>query len=110
MHRPSRKDAPMAIGPLQSLAGLSIDECYLVYTAIAQADHQHRRTAMYGDETPPPGHAPFRVVPLDCFADRLQNASEVVGGTESFLASLSRQACAYGVDVPAVLARHRSAA
>lgn len=100
----------MAIGPLQSLAGLSIDETYLVYVAIAEADHRHRRTAMYGQETPPPGHAPFRVVSPDCFADRLKRAASILGGEDSFLTKISRQACAYGVDVPAVLARHRSAA
>ncbi len=100
----------MAIGPLQNLIGLETDDLYLVYVAVARADHRHRISAMYGDAGPPPGHAPFRVVSRDCFTQRMQLAAQLHGGQASLLGRLSRQAAAYGVDIPAEIARQRQAA
>jgi len=100
----------MAIGPLQNLAGLTSDELYSVYVAIAQADHAHRLRALYGNESPPDGHAPLRMISASRFAGRWSLAGRMLGGEEQFLARLSRQAAAYGVDVAAEIARRRQAA
>lgn len=100
----------MAIGPLPELAGLSSDELYLVYAAIAKADHAHRLAAMYGGEGPPAGHAPLRILPPDCFAQRWADAAKIVDGRSIFAKRLARQACAYRVDVGATLSRTQRAA
>src|SRR6056297_676610 len=100
----------MPIGPTQSLVGLTIHELYSVYVAVTRADHRHRMTARYGTQGPPNGHATLRQLTPKHFEDLLTMARRLAGGEQEFLGGLSRQASAYGVDVPAEIAKQRRAA
>ncbi|TWT65507.1 hypothetical protein [Crateriforma conspicua] len=100
----------MAIGPLQNLNGLNCGDLYSVYAAIARADHGHRLIAMFGDEKPPRGHWPLRLLSVDAFTRRWDSADSVPGGRDAFARGLSRRAAVYGIDVNAVIARKRTAA
>ena len=99
----------MAIDSLQDLSNLTIAELYGVYLAIAKADHRWRSRAMYGEETPPPGHSEFRPLSQSHFAERFAAAANIVGGEATFRARLARQAAAYRVDVQDELMRRRAA-
>lgn len=80
----------------EPLAG-SLTDLYAVYFELAKRDHACRRAALYGEQTPPPGHTPFRPLPLEHFEARFRAASAIVGGEELFRRQLARQAQVYGV-------------
>jgi len=75
----------------------SIQDLYAVYVEIAKRDHACRRAALYGKQTPPPGHTPFRPIPFEHFETRFRAASAVAGGEGIFRRQLARQAQVYGV-------------
>jgi hypothetical protein len=75
----------------------SMTDLYAVYFEVAKRDHACRRAALYGEQTPPPGHTPFRPLPLEHFEARFRAASATVGGEEIFRKQLARQAQVYGV-------------
>ena len=95
----------MPINPVQDFSRLDSSELYVVYRAVARADHQWRARAMYGDTTPPTGHNVFRPLSREQFAARLSAARECAGGESLLRQRLSRQAAAYQVDVNEELAR-----
>ncbi len=99
--------------PIQSLRDLSefnLDELYAVYLGIANADHQWRMRAMYGDAEAATGHSEFRPLSLQQFQQRLDAAQAVTCGETKLRQRLSRQAAAYEVDVDSQLFRNRQAA
>ena len=95
----------MPFESLHDLSTLSSDELYMVYLAIARADHQWRVRALYGDTAPPAGHNEFRPLSRELFSERLATAKTMVGGESVLRQRLSRQAAAYGVNVEAELSR-----
>ena len=100
----------MPINPLHDLSGLDSNELYVIYLAIARADHQWRSSAMYNNATPPVGHSVFRPLTIQQFDDRLLAARSLAGGESMLRQRLSRQAAAYGVDVDYEISRIRQAA
>lgn len=93
----------MAFTGLQDLSGFNVEQMYDVYLAIAKADWKWRRTAVYGAAEPPPGHAMFRPLSFDVFAQRMASAASVVGGEKTLRSRLARQAAAYKVDAMKVV-------
>ncbi len=83
----------------------TVQELYAVYYEIAKRDHACRRAALYGKQSPPPGHTPFRPLSLDGFAARFQSAIAVSGGEDVFRRQLARQAQVYGVESMIVASR-----
>lgn len=75
----------------------SIHELYAVYLEVAKRDHACRRAALYGTQTPPPGHTPFRPLPFEDFESRFLTAATLPGGEDIFRRQLGRQAQVYGV-------------
>lgn len=100
----------MAIQSLYDLSELAEDELYAVYLAIAQADHRLRVASQYGTAPPPTGHWEFRPLAQDQFLARLESSRRLAGGELLFRQRLARQATVYGIDVPAVMMRLRTAA
>ena len=94
----------MAIEIQHDLSNLTVDELYVVYRAVAIADHQMRTEALYGDVKPPPGHYEHRPLPRADFGERFRAAERLVGGPANFRGRLARQAAAYRVDTVAVIA------
>jgi hypothetical protein len=86
----------------------SVADLYRVYFEIAKRDHAVRRAALYGKQTPPPGHTPFRPIPYEHFETRFMASASVPYGEVMFRKQLARQAAVYGVN-PAPLS-HRQAA
>jgi len=77
----------------------TLQDLYSVYFEVAKRDHACRRAALYGKQTPPPGHTPFRPIPFEHFETRFLAASAVAGGEDIFRRQLARQAQVYGVTV-----------
>lgn len=100
----------MAIQSLHDLSNLTVDELYAVYQAIARADHRMRTDALYGNVAPPPGHYEHRPLPRVHFAERFRMAERMLGGEGMFRGRLARQAAAYQIDVPTLIAGLRAAA
>ena len=86
------------IGSISPLAGTAHD-LYAVYLEIAKRDHKCRIGALYGKQTPPEGHTPFRPLPFEHFEARFRAVFDIPGGEEIFRKQLARQARVYGVDV-----------
>lgn len=86
------------IGSISPLVG-SVHDLYAVYLEIAKRDHTCRIAALYGTQTPPEGHTPFRPLPFEHFEARFRAVFDIPGGEEIFRRQLSRQARVYGVDV-----------
>ncbi len=99
----------MAFTGLQDLSGYSVKQLYDVYMAVAEADWKWRRTAVYGATEPPPGHAMFRPLSFDVFAQRIETAGTMEDGDASLRDRLARQAAAYRVDVVASARTARAA-
>lgn len=74
----------------------SLHDLYAVYHEIAKLDHACRREALYGKQTPPPGHTPFRPLPLEHFQARFEAAKQLPNGETTFRMQLARQAKVYG--------------
>ncbi len=87
-----------ATEPVAPLAG-SLHDLYAVYHEIARLDHACRREALYGKQTPPPGHTPFRPLPLEHFEARFEAAKQLPDGETMFRKQLARQAKVYGATV-----------
>jgi len=87
------KPANPSIEPLTG----SLADLYAIYVQIAKADHSVRRAALYGSQSPPPGHTPFRPLPLEHFEARFEAALQVVSGEDIFRRQLARLAQVYGV-------------
>ena len=92
------------IGLISPLAG-SAHDLYAVYFEIAKRDHACRIAALYGKQTPPEGHTPFRPLPFEHFEARFRAVFDIPGGEEIFRKQLARQARAYGVDVASEASR-----
>ncbi len=84
--------ATEAVAPLSG----SLTELYAVYHEVARLDHACRREALYGKQTPPPGHTPFRPLPLEHFEARFEAAKRLPDGERMFRQQLARQASVYG--------------
>lgn len=84
-----------ATDPVEPLAG-NLHDLYSVYHEIARLDHACRRQALYGNQTPPPGHTPFRPLPLEHFEARFEAAKQLPSGEVTFRKQLARQAKVYG--------------
>jgi hypothetical protein len=100
----------MAIDTLVDLSGLSVDELYAVYLAIARSDHQWRLRTLYGEQLPPRGHAEFRPLSEQQFQQRLEMARTILDGETLLRRRLARQAAAYNVDVQQAKTQLRRAA
>lgn len=100
----------MPIDTLHDLTDLSSTELYVVYLAIARADHRWRVRTLYGDAERPAGHTEFRPLSNEQFEARLEVAKTLTNGESMFRQRLSRQAAAYRVDVGDELYRLRPAA
>lgn len=83
----------------------TLQDLYAIYFEVAKRDHDCRRAALYGKQTPPPGHTPFRPIPFEHFETRFLAASAVVGGEDIFRRQLARQAQVYGVIVSSISTR-----
>ncbi len=92
---------------IEPLSG-SVEVLYAVYLEIARRDHRCRVQALYGSQTPPPGHTPFRPLPLGNFTERFSSA-QAGGGEQLFRKQLARWAKVYGVDCVEVVARRLAA-
>lgn len=101
----SKSPAP---SPLESLRG-STRVLYAVYLEIAARDHRCRLTALYGNELPPAGHAPFRPLRFDDFAERFESSRTIVGGEETFRRQLARWAKVHGIDCVEVISNRTAA-
>jgi hypothetical protein len=84
--------------PVAPLSG-SVHDLYSVYLEVARIDHQCRRAALYGVQSPPPGHTPFRPLSFQDFETRFNTATSVPQGEDIFRRQLARQADVYGVAV-----------
>ena len=100
----------MAIDTLVDLSGLSVDELYAVYLAIAQSDHQWRLRTLYGEQLPPRGHNEFRPLSEQQFQQRLDMARTIPEGESLLRQRLARQAAAYDVNVRQATTQLRGAA
>lgn len=87
---------PFAPTMVEALAG-SVHDLYRVYLEVAERDHACRIQALYGQQPPPPGHTPYRPLPLHHFEARLQSACAMPGGERLFRQQLARWAHVYGV-------------
>jgi hypothetical protein len=105
-----QRNAIVAFTGLQDLSDFGVEALYGVYLAIAEADWKWRRTAVYGAADPPPGHAMFRPLSFDVFAQRMQATAAITHGEQTLRRRLSRQAAAYRVDVGQVASAQASAA
>src|SRR5690606_10227045 len=93
---------------IEPLSG-SAKVLYAVYLEIAKRDHRLRVQALYGKQSPPPGHTPLRPLPLEHFVQRLQAAQASPHGEEAFRRQLARGAKVYGVDCISVGSRRLAA-
>jgi hypothetical protein len=91
---PQRIASQQKIEPLSG----SIEVLYQIYLAISAKDHRCRIQALYGKQTPPTGHTPYRPLPMDHFIDRFETAKSIPNGEMIFRKQLARLACVYGVD------------
>lgn len=82
---------PAQHDPIPPLLG-SVPELYKVYLEIAKRDHACRVRALYGSQTPPAGHSPFRPLPLKHFRERFDAAKALPGGEAAFRRLLARWA------------------
>ena len=87
----------------------SIKVLYAVYLEVAKRDHRLRVQALYGKQSPPPGHTPLRPLPLEHFVQRFQAAQASSGGEVAFRRQLARWAKVYGVDCISVVSRRMAA-
>jgi hypothetical protein len=94
--------------PCEPLSG-SVEVLYAVYLAIARHDHRCRVRALYGDQAPPPGHTPFRPLPMKHFQTRFEISCAAAGGERAFRMQLARWAKVYGVDCLDVVSRRMAA-
>jgi hypothetical protein len=88
---------------MEPLSG-SPDVLYRIYLEIAAKDHRCRIQALYGKQTPPSGHTPYRPLPMHHFVDRFESAKNLPNGEMIFRKQLARLARVYGVDCVAVVA------
>lgn len=84
--------------------GGSPEVLYRIYLEIAAKDHRCRIQALYGIETPPAGHTPYRPLPMQHFVDRFEVAKSMPNGELIFRKQLARLARVYGVDCVAAVA------
>lgn len=96
---PHRIASQQTIEPLSG----SPEDLYRIYLAIAAKDHRCRIQALYGKQTPPTGHTPYRPLPIHHFTDRFDSAQSVPNGETIFRRQLARLARVYGVDCAATV-------
>lgn len=93
---------------IQPLSG-SPEVLYRIYLEIAAQDHRCRIQALYGKQTPPNGHTPYRPVPMQHFIASFESAKTTSNGEVVFRKQLARLASVYGVDCVAVVTRRAAA-
>lgn len=76
---------------------------YRIYLEIAVKDHRCRLQALYGNQSPPTGHTPYRPLPLHHFAERFESAKSMPDGEIIFRKQLARLARIYRVDCVAAV-------
>jgi hypothetical protein len=87
---------------IEPLSGSS-EVLYRIYLEIAAKDHRCRIQALYGNQSPPSGHTPYRPLPIHHFVDRLESAKSMPNGEELFRKQLARLARVYSVDCVAAV-------
>lgn len=96
---------PSSIPPLSG----PVSTLYAIYHEIAARDHRCRLQALYGNESPPAGHTPFRPLPLAHFAARFEKAKLLPDGERQFRCQLARWAECHGIDCLAFVVSRRAA-
>lgn len=93
---------------IEPLSG-SPEVLYQIYLEIAAQDHHCRIQALYGQQSPPTGHTPYRPLPLHHFVSRFESAKGVPNGERIFRQQLARLARVYQVDCVAAVTRRAAA-
>ena len=92
----------MAFSHSLDVSSITPERLYDLYLDVAGRDHQFRIASQYGDSPPRTGHCEFRPLSAATFVARVNQYDSMDNEVGLALRKrLSRQAIAYGVDLPA---------